>query len=199
MTTSVNQLFALYAMYILLPMVPSIIIYLIFPKTKISVSGPLQALSINATGAFAGYIICCLLGYPLINRTAALIENNNTSAVWKVKAEVQLLGTNGTELDYQTASQCIKNLEATINPPIIRKDDKYVTMLIPDELLKQDASINFSMSGFSNQVIQTDDTSLVHTNPELRTKNLGRIVLRQFSTKTYNEQGTLEGSSSLPD
>jgi hypothetical protein len=59
--------FILFALYVLLPMIPAILIYRLFPDTKVGVRGPLGALTISASGAFAAYIVTVLLGYFLIN------------------------------------------------------------------------------------------------------------------------------------
>lgn len=51
------------ALFLLLPLIPSVYIYKTFPKDKIKMKGVLGAFTINATGGFAGYLICCLFLY----------------------------------------------------------------------------------------------------------------------------------------
>ena len=53
----------LYVFYVLLPVVPAVIIYKLFPETKVALSGPFQNFTLNATGAFAAYIVTAGLGY----------------------------------------------------------------------------------------------------------------------------------------
>lgn len=67
--------FVLYALYVLLPMIPAILIYKLFPDTKVGVRGPLGTLTISASGAFAAYIVTVLLGFFLINNTHHLITD----------------------------------------------------------------------------------------------------------------------------
>jgi hypothetical protein len=55
------------ATWILIPLIPSILTYLIAPNRAMVVTGPLAGLTIKATGAFAAYVIVLLLAYPLIN------------------------------------------------------------------------------------------------------------------------------------
>jgi hypothetical protein len=61
------QLFFEYAaisiLLLLLPLVPSIIVYKISPKDKVGIGGVFHAFTINATGAFAAYLICLLVLY----------------------------------------------------------------------------------------------------------------------------------------
>ncbi len=61
--------FVLYALYVLLPMIPAILIYRLFPDTKVGIKGPLGNLTMKASGAFAAYIIVVLLGFFLIQNT----------------------------------------------------------------------------------------------------------------------------------
>ncbi|MEY3107246.1 MAG: hypothetical protein RIT35_1424, partial [Pseudomonadota bacterium] len=47
----------LYSLYVLLPMIPSIVIYRLFPDTKVALSGPISNLTLKSTGAFSAYIV----------------------------------------------------------------------------------------------------------------------------------------------
>ena len=66
--------FLLYVLYVLLPVVPAILIYKLFPDTKVTVSGPLQGLSLNTSGAFAAYVATVLLGFFLIRNIESQIK-----------------------------------------------------------------------------------------------------------------------------
>ena len=46
---------------VLLPLLPAILIFLMFPKTEMVAQGPLQGLSIRAGGAFGAYLIVLLV------------------------------------------------------------------------------------------------------------------------------------------
>jgi hypothetical protein len=71
---SVGYSLFLYVLYVLLPLVPAILIFRLFPDAKVTLSGPLQNLTINATGAFAAYVITGLLGFFLVNKVETQIE-----------------------------------------------------------------------------------------------------------------------------
>jgi len=51
------------ALFLLLPLIPAILIYKTFPKDRISIKGVLHAFTINASGGFAAYLICCIFLY----------------------------------------------------------------------------------------------------------------------------------------
>src|SRR5204863_7131339 len=65
--------FCLYVLYVLLPLIPAILIFRLFPETKVTVSGPLQNLTVNATGAFAAYVVTVALGFFLVSNVEAQI------------------------------------------------------------------------------------------------------------------------------
>lgn len=58
--------FLLYVAYVLLPLVPAVVIFLLFPETEVGLKGPFQGLTINATGAFAAYVVTALLGFFIV-------------------------------------------------------------------------------------------------------------------------------------
>ena len=63
------SLACLHILWVLLPLVPSVLIYRLFPNTAVAVSGPLANLTIRASGAFAAYLIIFVFTYPLIQTT----------------------------------------------------------------------------------------------------------------------------------
>jgi len=71
---AVTYSFLLYVLYVLLPLIPAILIFKLFPEAKVTVSGPLQNLTINATGAFAGYVVTVALGFFLVQNVQAQIQ-----------------------------------------------------------------------------------------------------------------------------
>src|SRR5579863_8544360 len=55
--------FGLYLLYVLLPIVPAVVIFWLFPDSKVWVSGPLQNLTMKTTGAFAAYVVTVSLAF----------------------------------------------------------------------------------------------------------------------------------------
>jgi hypothetical protein len=60
----------LQVLWVLLPLIPAVLIYRLFPDTKVGVSGPLANLTVRASGAFAGYLVVFLIVMPLVNRSS---------------------------------------------------------------------------------------------------------------------------------
>jgi len=73
--------FCLYVLYVLLPLIPAILIFRLFPETKVTVSGPLQNLTLNATGAFAAYVVTVALGFFLVRNVELQINSTKHYAI----------------------------------------------------------------------------------------------------------------------
>ena len=83
--------FCLYILYVLLPLLPAILIFKNFPDTRVTISGPLQNLTVNATGAFAAYVVTVGLGFFLVNYVEHQIE---WSRYYAVEGVISNLGEN---------------------------------------------------------------------------------------------------------
>jgi hypothetical protein len=83
--------FCLYILYVLLPLVPAMLIFKFFPETKVTVSGPLQNLTVNATGAFAAYVVTVALGFFMVNYVEHQIQ---WSTHYAVAGVISNLGQN---------------------------------------------------------------------------------------------------------
>ncbi|HEX8815838.1 MAG TPA: hypothetical protein VF753_10080 [Terriglobales bacterium] len=111
--------FALYALCLLLPIIPAAIIFRMFPNTTIAVSGPFQNLTINATGAFAAYLVTALMGFTfLVRNTEAVIASSRQYAVECVIDDLetqQALNTisDGTYSKYDTVGNSAEGREVT--------------------------------------------------------------------------------------
>jgi hypothetical protein len=84
--------FALYGVYFLVPLIPAILIYKIFPDTSVSTSGSLANFKINSSGAFAAYLATVLIGiYALSDTQARILEiKNPASPTWTIKGNLEL-------------------------------------------------------------------------------------------------------------
>lgn len=73
--------FILFSLSLLLPIVPSVIIYRLFPDSRVTAEGPLRGLSVKTSGAFGAYLITVLLGAFLTTKTMTLIENAHQAEI----------------------------------------------------------------------------------------------------------------------
>jgi len=107
--------FVLYALYVLLPLVPATVIYKTFPDTQVAVSGPLSGFSVRAGGAFAAYIVTVLLGFFIVTETQMLIRATS-QASWTVVSDVKLYDNEGNVIEGSQREQLLHYLNITVEP-----------------------------------------------------------------------------------
>ncbi|HED34826.1 MAG TPA: hypothetical protein ENJ08_11575 [Gammaproteobacteria bacterium] len=116
--------FTLYIFYVLLPMVPAIVIYKIFPDTKVAASGLMGNMSFKTTGAFAAYVITVFLGFFLVQNTHQLIAQIS-KPVWTLKTTVELLNADGTP--YKN-NNLLETLVVSVDPKLQRLNGNTVIL-----------------------------------------------------------------------
>lgn len=93
----------IHLLWVFSPLLPAILIYKLFPTTHVAVKGPLSGLTVNATGAFAGYLIIFIATYPITSNAQNIIAGFQ-KPYWTVHAEVVkeggdiLAGSNREEI-----------------------------------------------------------------------------------------------------
>lgn len=101
------NLFCLLACWILLPLVPAVLIYKLFPNTPVAASGPLAGLTIKTGGAFAAYLIIFLIVVPLVNKIEYEIGGSIRPS-WEVRGEVKLVDQTGNEIANRDLLEAMK-------------------------------------------------------------------------------------------
>lgn len=184
----------LWALFVLLPMLPAIIIYKFCPDTKVSIRGPLHGLDLKASGAFAAYVVTALLGSILMLKAQDFIEPLMDQD-WSITAEVVLLDHQGNPITGSQLETLLHGLTITFLPDQ-RITQEGVRAIFPE---RKDAAIQYSLSGY------TTKTKLLSGEQfqglELY---LGRITLAKIQQKYPHDLGSdylveEEVASSLPD
>ncbi len=151
--------FALYVLYVLLPMIPALVIYKLFPNTKISANGKLSGWDLKTTGAFAGYVITVFLGYFLVQNTQQLIAQMN-KPYWDVEVKVLLKNEDGTPYKRQSSNDILKTLKVVMDPDVVRINADFVHLKIPghrDDWKRTD--LTFQIPGYGYKTINLYDAS----------------------------------------
>jgi hypothetical protein len=108
--------YALNALWILLPLVPSVLIYLIFPKSQASAKGLFAGLTIRAGGAFAAYFIVLLASYPVLNGWNTRFDDLLRPS-WEITGTVQIEDEEGKEISYE--DQEANPLKISMTPDLV--------------------------------------------------------------------------------
>jgi hypothetical protein len=91
---ALSSMIALLLLAVILPLIPAVITYKLFPNTEVGLKGPLQGLSVRATGAFAAYVVVFLLLMPLEASFRNMIGGFLRPS-WTIEADVALHDGNG--------------------------------------------------------------------------------------------------------
>lgn len=118
---------ALYCLWIVGPLVPSILIYKLFPDTKVAVKGPLSGLTVRASGAFGAYLVVFLVAFPLQARTYNTV-GGLLKPVWTINAMVEQRDTHGQPV---TATDLKQQLSISLEPSIHNVSGNHVRLQIP--------------------------------------------------------------------
>ena len=144
--------FLAFGVYVLLPIVPAIVIYWLFPKSQAFASGPLGTVTIKAGGAFAAYVITMFLAHGPYKDITAQIEAM-TEPTWKLWTKVALRDSAGRPLSDDEARDVIKNLSVAIDPPLAGGAYPDISVRLP--LRKPDdwPVVHLTLPGFVEQPI----------------------------------------------
>lgn len=145
----------LYAAWVLLPVIPAILIYWLFPKNTLTAKGVLAGLTVNASGAFGGYLVIFAVTYPFVH------QNQNTIGVfmhpyWTVTGEIKLVS-------YQTGEEVhsellLDKLNIVTKPELMGNKSFRMRAALPE----QDGGIPwlvFTIPNFGTAVIDIEAAS----------------------------------------
>jgi hypothetical protein len=172
-----------YALYVLLPLIPSVIIYKMFPDTRTTAEGSVSNWKIKAGGAFAAYVTVVLLGYAIIARTESLI-GGISACTWTIRGQVVLKDGNDNTVSGRTL---LKTLQVSLVPDIVNKTNQYVEMHIPSQsTVLPNSIINLSIPLFGEETIDLNRSQYpVRTNFYDKTIEFTKpIVIRQFEEES---------------
>jgi hypothetical protein len=187
--------FALYALYVLLPIIPAVIIYKLFPKTATGVSGPLGGLTFKAGGAFAAYIVTVVLGSALVNRIDDRIAAMSTP-VWEVNAKLEFRDNQGRVI--RDPQDIVKDVKVLIHPALEELIYPEFTMRLP--LVKPDLwpTLVFQAPGFKPHPIHLKKADVAQRNTLKGSVALDKIVLEQLPRSVAETAYTGAGEALTP-
>ncbi len=146
----------LYVLYVLLPMIPSIVIYRMFPDTKVSATGILANLNFKTTGAFAAYVVTVFLGFFLVQNTHHLIAQIS-SPVWTLKTKVALLNHDGSTYSNK---YLLETLVVSIEPKLQQVSGDEVILSLPGSKKSWETTrLKFDIPHFGYNTVTISDVA----------------------------------------
>jgi hypothetical protein len=180
--------FALYGLYVLLPIIPATLIYRWFPNSAVTATGTLSNFKINSSGAFAAYIVTVLLGYFLISSTQEKIVQleSRVAPTWTLNGVIELRDQNGNTV---TQTSLLRQVDVSVKPEIFTSANGNIHLKLPGtesgswpQLL-----VSLNVLGFGSETINL--TMLDHY--EVKVDNTNKVIsfLKPIVVKTINEPG----------
>jgi hypothetical protein len=157
-----------------LPLIPAILIYKIFPNTSIIARGNIGAITWNASGAFAAYVIVLMMIImsPLMN--IILSSANFYKPAWTVEATIH--GFN-----YQYHPTNFKDINVIMRPDMHKISTGKAVLTIPHSDRSDWPIVTFTTTGGSKELdlstLKENDIEIDYYNK--RIVILNPVVIRQ--------------------
>jgi len=192
MTPEINQILftlAVLMIAVLLPLLPTVVIYRLFPGTEVIVSGPFRGMTVRAAGAFGAYFITFLAAGPLAWRTFDAV--NFGSPTWTVTGKLMAFDQNGNEIADESL---FSKMSVTLAPQTFSTTNGRLWIKVP-EIDGSIPSVSFYVPGFGSASI--DVTEMVEDGATAERDDAGRvikinapIVIRQSATTVKPYSGS---------
>jgi hypothetical protein len=126
---------------VILPIIPSIIIFKTFPKSNANAAGPFKGIKIKLTGAFPGYFIIALLLFGLYEMKFSRPEKQDD--LWTITGRVSAP---------EDLKATVRNTTISVAPPVSQvydDDGNFVmsNMKIDDAMGEKGFSVIFTLEG----------------------------------------------------
>jgi hypothetical protein len=152
--TAVWLSFTFYLLNLLVPVVPAVIIYWLFPEGNVSsgggssIEGNVGGWKIKAVGAFGGYVTAFVLGLFAINSTAVqVIKRVGGASIWTIESDFKFVDANGKEIENMTPENLI------VEPPMVKPWGAHATIRVFSETLDPPDDIHVKMDGYHPQIV----------------------------------------------
>lgn len=120
-------LIGILALWFLLPLVPAILLYWLFPNSTISATGVLANFKINATGAFGGYLVLFATMMPFV-KPAEDYVGNFVHACWTITGRLRIVDANNTDMH---SSSLFRAIRVRTAPEMISFGDPEFVITVP--------------------------------------------------------------------
>jgi hypothetical protein len=119
----------LHTIWVILPLIPAVIIYRLFPNTTVAVNGPLANLTVRASGAFAAYLIVFAATYFFIVKQTEEVIVAFQHPFWTIKGHIELVDKEGKKV---TAESLLDKMRVRTDPDQFKVQSYRVQLNIPE-------------------------------------------------------------------
>jgi hypothetical protein len=184
----VLDLFCLLVCWILLPLVPAVLIYTLFPNTPVAASGPLAGLTIKTGGAFAAYLIIVVVVFPLINTIKDQIGGSIRPS-WEIRGEVKLVDQNGSEI---LNRDLLEAMRLSSNPKCLNHSAEMLILTVAQDPIGRNLpKVVVEIPGWGSKDIDLNRQPITSNFEHLI--NIGQIEIPQMPTAlVYNSRSGMD-------
>ncbi|MEP6955716.1 MAG: hypothetical protein ABI883_02735 [Chthoniobacterales bacterium] len=164
--------FGFYVLNLLVPLIPAVIIYRLFPEGKTnnsSVEGSVGGWKIKAIGAWGAYVTAFVLGFWAINSTAVpLIRAVGGASVWTVESDLKLVDEHGRGIN-----AAINDL--VVKPSIVETWGQHVTIMLFSPTPDPPERLQVKLAGYNDETVPLKGMSAVGGKISLPAIKLTRL------------------------
>jgi len=149
-----NQVFfgmVLLVLTMLVPLIPAVLVFKLFPDTKVTTKGPLSGLTVKASGAFAAYLIILVTATIMSQRTEDSIAMMGSPS-WLIEGRVVVKTPDGKIVEDESA---YSGLQITMDPRHYGAGGKTFWVRIP-EIDNRIPTVSLFMPTVGQQTIETN-------------------------------------------
>lgn len=166
MPPSFSTLYAfmgLLAVWVLLPLLPAILTFRLFPQTSVAVSGPFANLTVRASGAFAAYLIVFAATYLFLVKT---IRDDIDSwkvphQFWTVQIPVEFIGADGNKITNKNSiMNVLSNMKVETKPDQHEFGSGTITLKIVPFEAGRLPLVTLKINRFADETIDLTDSQL---------------------------------------
>jgi hypothetical protein len=153
----------LLAVWVLLPLLPAILTFRLFPQTSVAVSGPFANLTVRAGGAFAAYLIVFAATYFFLVKT---IRDDIDSwkaphQFWTVQIPVEFIGADGNRITNKNSiMNVLSNMKVETRPDQHEFGSGKITLRIVPFEAGRLPLVTLKINNFVDETIDLADSQL---------------------------------------
>jgi HSP20 family molecular chaperone IbpA len=165
---------------VLLPLLPTVIIYKLFPAEQVVVSGPFKGLTVQAAGAFAAYLITFVGATPFAWVTMQQARTDMT-LTWTVRGHLVPRDANGNAI--QDIDDALKGIQVGMSPSNYQFTGGEFWVKVPESEDHRIPALTLSVPGFENTTVNYSDQTLTVNGEATNSKIARDEALHEVSVK----------------
>jgi len=171
--------------WFILPLVPAILLYWLFPDSRIKAEGVLANFKVNAAGAFGGYLVLFAAMIPFV-RPAIDYVGSFQHSCWTISGKLTITDANNADIYYPPLFNAVR--ARTVPDTVAFDDPEYVITVRADESggLPPITVYLDKMPEFTPQVLDIESGAGKRDTFHKKLSNVGLVIKRTTVNATFD-------------